>query len=54
MHVPLERRSTARIGLSLLGTVVLPVALIMGTLVYLMWHVGDSFGDLLKSLPFGF
>jgi hypothetical protein len=52
MHVPLERRSTARIGLSLLGAVVLPLTILMVFLGYLMWQFGNAFGGLLNSLPF--
>jgi hypothetical protein len=53
MHVPLERRSTSRIGLSLLGTVVVPLGILMGVVGFFMLQFGHAFGDLFKSLlPF--
>jgi hypothetical protein len=50
-RVPLERRSTARIALSLLVTVIIPTVGLTAILCYLIVQFGDTFSDFM-SHPF--
>jgi hypothetical protein len=46
-RVPLERQSTARIGLGVLGGAILPVAILACVLCYLMVQFVSTFVDVI-------
>jgi hypothetical protein len=50
-HVPLEQRSTSRLLLGFVGTVVLPVAVAAAVILYCLLHFFDAFGDFIGHLP---
>jgi hypothetical protein len=50
--VPLEQRSTTRLALGFVGTIVLPIAVVAALIAYCIAQFANSLVDLVSHVPF--